>query len=104
MTKRKMPVWVKKWIEKLRSGDYKQGKYALCNLDNKFCCLGVLAHQRRMKIHKATRDHGYHNDKIYSELDCILRRQGLDKEDLTTLNDGGKSFKGIAKFIEANYK
>ena len=31
----------KKWVEALRSGEYKQGRGAL-NKDNKFCCLGVL--------------------------------------------------------------
>lgn len=31
-----------KWAKALRSGKYKQGKYALKNMDNTFCCLGVL--------------------------------------------------------------
>ena len=30
-----------KWLEALRSGEYKQGMAYLCR-DNKFCCLGVL--------------------------------------------------------------
>lgn len=33
---------VKKWVEALRSGKYKQGRSALRNRDNEFCCLGVL--------------------------------------------------------------
>ena len=34
----------KKWVKALRSGEYKQGKYALCNpLTDKYCCLGVAA-------------------------------------------------------------
>lgn len=32
----------KKWLEALRSGEYKQGKEALRLPDNTFCCLGVL--------------------------------------------------------------
>lgn len=31
-----------KWLEKLRSGEYKQGKFSLRNQDDEFCCLGVL--------------------------------------------------------------
>lgn len=31
------------WVAALRSGEYKQGKYVLHNVDeNTFCCLGVL--------------------------------------------------------------
>lgn len=31
-----------KWIEALRSGKYTQGKNCLKNIDNTYCCLGVL--------------------------------------------------------------
>lgn len=31
-----------KWIDALRSGEYKQGKGRLRNSENEFCCLGVL--------------------------------------------------------------
>lgn len=30
------------WIKALRSGDYKQGRMKLRNLDDEYCCLGVL--------------------------------------------------------------
>ena len=30
------------WIKALRSGKYKQGRGSLRNLDNTYCCLGVL--------------------------------------------------------------
>lgn len=32
----------KKWIEALRSGEYKQGRRMLKDNQGKFCCLGVL--------------------------------------------------------------
>lgn len=32
----------KKWVDALRSGNYKQGKLKLRNRDDEFCCLGVL--------------------------------------------------------------
>jgi hypothetical protein len=31
-----------KWLKALRSGKYKQGKFALKRADDTFCCLGVL--------------------------------------------------------------
>lgn len=31
----------KKWVNALRSGKYKQGKHALRNLNDEYCCLGV---------------------------------------------------------------
>lgn len=31
-----------RWVEKLRSGDYEQGRVYLHDRDDKFCCLGVL--------------------------------------------------------------
>jgi hypothetical protein len=32
----------KKWIEKLRSGEYKQGQEILKHSNGRYCCLGVL--------------------------------------------------------------
>lgn len=31
-----------KWVAALRSGEYKQGKGRLKNINNEYCCLGVL--------------------------------------------------------------
>lgn len=31
----------KKWVEAIRSGDYKQGRGQLADGEGKFCCLGV---------------------------------------------------------------
>jgi len=31
----------RKWLDALRSGEYKQGRMALRTMDDKFCCLGV---------------------------------------------------------------
>lgn len=60
-----------KWLKALRSGKYKQGRGALCQIDKKgnesFCCLGVLCdmynkEQKRnkkkgLKVKKLDRDH-----------------------------------------------
>jgi hypothetical protein len=32
---------IAKWVEALRSGDFKQGKGALRTIDGSYCCLGV---------------------------------------------------------------
>jgi hypothetical protein len=41
---KKLPEGVKtKWVEALRSGEYKQGVAWLRDEDNRFCCMGVLA-------------------------------------------------------------
>lgn len=38
-----MPVDIAEdWVAALRSGEYKQGRARLQNVDNEFCCLGVL--------------------------------------------------------------
>lgn len=34
--------WKRKWVEALRSGEYKQGRYQLMEDNGSFCCLGVL--------------------------------------------------------------
>ena len=36
------PEIKKRWIDALKSGDYVQGKEALCDRGDSFCCLGVL--------------------------------------------------------------
>jgi len=33
---------IRQWVEALRSGKYTQGRKALRNIDNTYCCLGVL--------------------------------------------------------------
>jgi hypothetical protein len=35
-------TWKAKWVEALRSGEYKQGNSKLRPADDEFCCLGVL--------------------------------------------------------------
>ena len=41
---------IKEWIEALRSGEYTQGKKALRNIKNEFCCLGVLCDITKEKL------------------------------------------------------
>lgn len=86
-----------KWVEALRSGEYKQcrGKFEFAG---KFCCLGVLC----IAAGKPTTDEGAGNwEYVRSALG-----KGFDPHILARMNDGnhGKrfSFAEIADWIEAN--
>lgn len=99
------------WIKALRSGEYKQGKKALCYLDNsdglpRYCCLGVLAEvlnlEKRMLVSPRwyvytfkNLEHGSFlaNEILnYDKFQCILAGK----------NDRGDSFEEIADWIEKN--
>ena len=79
-----------KWVEALRSGEYKQARLMLED-DGRFCCLGVLCKVAGLD----TGDSG----PTYRRLDKITGGYGQ----LVTLNDDQmKSFKQIARWIEVN--
>jgi len=97
-----------KWLNALRSGKYKQGDAQLCDLEGRFCCLGVLALIQ-----------GCPADAITGAVTSTLPRgynAGLsnrDRSKLAAMNDGSwepksrtmyehHTFKKIADHIEAN--
>lgn len=101
----------KKWINALRSGKYKQGSGWLLE-DNKYCCLGVLSdilHSPKktilgveMPTVNVCKKAGISYTK---DLNNPSRVQGdgdgdNDAYKLAGFNDGGKSFKWIASWIE----
>lgn len=114
------PEVKRKWIEALRSGDYKQGINSLrIDRDNKvtYCCLGVLCDlyaQENRKRWKSGADIFYPTlMKEASVLPTkVMEWAGIvghtgeftykngHHEDLASLNDRGKSFKQIARVIE----
>lgn len=54
----------KRWLEALRSGEYEQGREALCS-DGKYCCLGVLsdlAVEDGIAKWQAPQNYSYSND------------------------------------------
>ena len=102
----KLPEDIKtKWLEALRSGEYKQGVKQLHNsIYNTYCCLGVLGHIC-----------GYTNEKLatnsvlwggdYENVPKIVQGAWWDNEVvniLTQMNDAGQSFLDIANWIEEN--
>lgn len=106
----------KKWVEALRSGDYKQGVHALRDYDDKYCCLGVACEIFGMKAKKNSDLSLYDYGKNSSYLPVTLVRRlglgtngelpkpvqfkGITHTDLVGLNDAGASFKKIAQIIE----
>src|SRR5579859_2213917 len=111
-----------KWLAALRSGEYEQGQNYL-NSDNQFCCLGVLCDiygkendiawkvsgvGNAMSMHSSR---GILPDKVRDWAELVYKdplvqipnsETGVPySENISTLNDSGKTFLQIADFIEA---
>jgi hypothetical protein len=99
------------WIKALRSGEYEQGIHALRSGD-RYCCLGVLCDLYDSKLWFNVRDnYSYMNaddllpDEVvnWAELDSdngVFIGDSGEKQDLSTLNDTGKTFSQLADLIE----
>lgn len=96
------------WVEALRSGEYKQGKYLLKKGD-KFCCLGVacdlLAPDAWVLSPLSTHSYSFDGSNAAMPLDVCIKI-GLSERSacaLATANDTGEwKFERIADYIEAN--
>ncbi len=105
------PKFKAKWLKALRSGKYKQGKGAL-HRDGNFCCIGVECHLHGVSIKAMDKRPGNGGtkssfDKIPKYMDAINGKYGNSMslppvQVLIEMNDGGKSFKQIANWIERN--
>ena len=86
-----------KWLNALRSGEYKQGYGGLCD-GTQFCCLGVLAHIQGMSREWLERNSG----SIYDfGQDGPAAWPAYDQaEILSESNDAGTSFLDLANYIE----
>lgn len=107
------------WLEKLRSGEYEQGKGRLVDVTEatpKYCCLGVLCEVAREQGIVAFTGYRYTSEGYEDSYLLPYKVQvwaGLDEgnptvinhgddSNLAELNDGcGFSFKEIADVIEA---
>jgi hypothetical protein len=98
-----------KWVEALRSGNYKQGQYYIKNND-KFCCLGVLCDISKQGEWKE--GHYLNNDEylpeevmewagMKSSSGCFNVKSGRN---LSKLNDNGMTFEEIADIIEKHWE
>jgi hypothetical protein len=97
---------MRKWIEALESGEYEQT--IGCLRDRKgFCCLGVLCDLPAVPGH--WEDRGYRASDQWSSLGLspdIRELIGIDPaahENLTQLNDSGRTFKEIAQYLRTKH-
>ena len=118
-----------KWLEALRSREYRQSRYRLRSLDNGFCCLGVLCDIYTKEVggswkhNKAEFSDAYDmvsdsgHESVTSELPSFVRNWAYLEwfnpqvhvakgecdfvpATLAELNDEGRSFKEIADIID----
>jgi hypothetical protein len=93
-----------KWVEALRSGEYKQGQFALNRLDRSdFCCLGVLCEVLELPKKEIERNRvSYYfeeNWHTHAVPDDIL--PDIYTNQLIDMNDSGSyTFLQIAYWIE----
>lgn len=88
-----------KWVEALRSGEYKQVRGSLKE-DGRYCCLGVIC-----EINGKDKAGLKKGNALPSK--TALKFFGLsygEASALANMNDGGRSFKYIAKHIEKNWE
>ena len=100
-----------KWITALLSGEYKQGRYVLCEVKfdgtKEYCCLGVLAEIAGMLSDGpveenlySLKDHPKRTGYLMTEIgDEMLVNQAMQRL-LSSMNDDEHSFDRIAKVIE----
>ena len=116
---------VKKWVDVLRSGKYKQGRLYLRRADNdRFCCLGVACDLYRKETGEGEwilgtqsyyvfeNENGNATNVLPSKVKKWLglstkggrygyRRGSADGSSLYECNDTGKSFLEIADIVES---
>jgi len=97
-----------KWTARLRSGQYFQGRGAFRNLENEFCCLGVLCDIVNPVGWRVGIDRWYFWKDQKGEFDTTqLDALGLSNEDQTSLirmnDDERADFNQIADWIDANF-
>lgn len=120
---------VQKWIEALRSGEYKQGKFVLkrrigAATEAEYCCLGVACdlylEANPGVLDVQTKEAGGSTRTIYDGETMVLPPKvqewlnlkrpegtyigGTDHSSLIGLNDRGRSFEAIADIIEREPK
>lgn len=108
----KMPAETKaKWLEALRSGEYKQGTQALKTEDGNYCCLGVLEMVCEGQVERTLGTSGHPDGRIavmptsafYTRNNINASLETFSPGVLSEMNDVGKlSFADIADYIEQN--
>ena len=90
------------WAKELESGNYAQGVGSLCT-NGCYCCLGVLADMRgeltERNTFKRSHDEGHHGLLANTIRDQYYYLSQREQQRLACLNDGGRTFSGIARYI-----
>jgi hypothetical protein len=94
-----------KWVETLRSGNYRPGAKRLRNSADQFCCLGVLCDIIDNTEWRSDPDtpHYLHGANAVSLNSATLKDYGLSnlqQHILMNMNDKGASFPEISNYIE----
>jgi hypothetical protein len=108
------PEYKEAWVDKLISGDYKQGRLQLRCADN-YCCLGVLAEVMGYEWLPGPMDTFRISGETWGSFECPVygsfnkrmgEKAGLTDEEqnhLMTMNDDSrKSFVEIADWVKEN--
>ena len=98
----------KKWVDALRSGDYKQGRGHLRSARDAYCCLGVLAEISGMP--NEVGDDGYYkygtngcNSGLFGRADQLRLGVASVVGYLVSMNDeANATFPEIADYIDEN--
>lgn len=107
---------MKRWVEALRSGKFKQTTGSLRNYQG-YCCLGVLCHihakenNKRFRRLRPTERFTYHGAEEFIPVEVIkwsglfgYNPSGKNAIPLSKTNDSGGTFESIANIIENDYK
>ena len=100
----------KKWVEALRSGEFRQGKGKL-RITDRYCCLGVLLEIDGSVAY--SKKHGWHfrgsgervaewNSYFTSEYRRALNITLSTERILARMNDDGTPFDEIANYLETH--
>lgn len=96
----------KKWVEALKSGDFKQGKAVLLR-DDRYCCLGVACEVVGEKniVNKTLLPLTVEEKFRFRNEMGVLKhskesRKGFAYFNLAIANDAGETFQAIAEFVE----
>jgi hypothetical protein len=100
-----------KWVAALRSGKYKQGRFALRNPLDEYCCLGVLCDISSIGNWVSFKTYFQYTTKtsgnaeglcfLPEEVEYSLDLSSKEQAKLSDMNDSGRmSFEQIANYIE----
>ncbi len=91
------PEWKAKWLEALKSGEYKKAKKRLRNRNGGMCCLGVLCdivdNSKWDKLMYGFEEHSLPYS-IRQEVDLY------DEEEIISLNDQHTGWAKVISYIE----